>query len=730
MRIKKIIFFLCVLSTISYCKIENMELLADEVTKEGNTTIANGNVLVFSQSYLATADKAMYHDDDNSSIELFGNVNFMTKDGYISRSSYTKLYLENNNITSDASFMMNKQNEVWIQSDNACDDKEYYNTSGSVVSSCNVNDPDWSIKFTSGMMNKESKYLHLFNPRFYIGSVPIFYMPYFGFPTDKTRRTGLLIPSVGYKQKEGLFYRQPIYFAPQDRWDLELDPQIRTNRGSGIYGTFRFVDSMDSRGSITTGIFKEKKSYQEEQNLKNDSHKGFELKYERNKLAKYLLDDSYKEGLWIDYTSLRDVEYLKLQNTGSDNDYDDSLVTSRLNYFLSKDNHYIGLYGRYYVDLYELASKGNNDKTVQELPTIQYHKFVDSLFIPKLLYSADLMYHRYDRDIGTTANQVEFNLPVTWSTDFMDEYLKFVVKENLYTTKVNYSKNKTIIDNQLENVKDNDYINTYTQFALSTELSKAYSNFFHTINFAVDYVIPGYEKNSIDKKIYNGYDDLSNINLFNRYLEDNFVTSMDEKYLDETSSASMVQYFYNKDGRKVLRHSVESGYNVDKDKYLNLKHRVSIFPYSNLSLHNKFEYDFNEDIFEKIQSMINYSHSIVSLGLWHNYENKGKRKNTQKYDKEEYFGATGLVNINRYYSVFGGFGYDFENDYTKTWSAGLNYRRKCWGYTIKFKEDLEPEFTSAGPGMEKKKAVYLYFDFYPIGSVGYDYSTTQYSGNQ
>lgn len=65
--------------------------------------------------------------------------------------------------------------------------EKYYNVTSSVVSSCNVSDPDWSIKFSSGKLNRNSKYLHLFNPRFYIKNMPVFYLPYFGFPTDKTR---------------------------------------------------------------------------------------------------------------------------------------------------------------------------------------------------------------------------------------------------------------------------------------------------------------------------------------------------------------------------------------------------------------------------------------------------------------------------------------------------------------------------------------------------------------
>ena len=77
--------------------------------------------------------------------------------------------------------------------------------------------------------------MHLYNPVFYVGKVPVLYLPYFGFPTDKTRRSGLLIPEIAYLSEQGLYYKQPIYFAPMQSWDLEFDPQIRTRRGAGIY---------------------------------------------------------------------------------------------------------------------------------------------------------------------------------------------------------------------------------------------------------------------------------------------------------------------------------------------------------------------------------------------------------------------------------------------------------------------------------------------------------------
>ncbi|WP_303296916.1 LPS-assembly protein LptD [Campylobacter fetus] len=237
---------------------ENIEFLADSVEKNGNIVNANGNVLLYSQNYLVTADRAIY-DQKSEIVELFGNVNMLRGDSETSRSNYVMINLKTNDLNFDGSFAMDKNKEIWIQSDESCSTEETYFASKSIVSSCNVQDPDWHINFSSGELDKQSKFMHLYNPVFYIKDTPVFYMPYFGFSTDKTRRTGFLSPQIAYSKSNGVMYLQPFYIAIADEWDLEFDPQIRTNRGSGIYSTFRFADSPYSGGLIRSGIFNEKK---------------------------------------------------------------------------------------------------------------------------------------------------------------------------------------------------------------------------------------------------------------------------------------------------------------------------------------------------------------------------------------------------------------------------------------------------------------------------------------
>lgn len=103
----------------------------------------------------------------------------------------------------------------------------------------------------------------------YMLKIPQFFIYLiFGFSADTHRQSGLLIPKIVLKSSEGLYYEQPIYIATQENWDLELDPQIRTNRGFGLYSTLRFLDSPYSTGELNFGAFRENSSYFHDENLK------------------------------------------------------------------------------------------------------------------------------------------------------------------------------------------------------------------------------------------------------------------------------------------------------------------------------------------------------------------------------------------------------------------------------------------------------------------------------
>ena len=74
-----------------------------------------------------------------------------------------------------------------------------------------------------------------------IGKVPVLYVPWFMFPIDDRRRTGLLYPAIRSRGRNGFDYRQPIYLNLAPNYDATLDPRYMSDRGWSLGGEFRWL---------------------------------------------------------------------------------------------------------------------------------------------------------------------------------------------------------------------------------------------------------------------------------------------------------------------------------------------------------------------------------------------------------------------------------------------------------------------------------------------------------
>ncbi|WP_228448588.1 hypothetical protein [Sulfurospirillum diekertiae] len=82
---------------------QDVEVLANNVSKEGTLVHAVGNVVLYSPKYLITADEAFY-DQANGDLELFGNITLLEGVNYASRSGHTKINLNTDKGVSDPLF--------------------------------------------------------------------------------------------------------------------------------------------------------------------------------------------------------------------------------------------------------------------------------------------------------------------------------------------------------------------------------------------------------------------------------------------------------------------------------------------------------------------------------------------------------------------------------------------------------------------------------------------------
>lgn len=699
MRIKFFLLWALSLGSIWAQPPQDVEVLAQSVTKNGTLVHAVSDVVLYSPKYLITADEA-YYDYESGDLELFGNITMLEGVSYATRSGHTKLNLNTDKGVSDPLFFFDEKSNVWIKCENAILNPETYITEKSIVSSCNTQEPDWKIAFTTGEFNKESKWLHLYNPVFYANDVPLFYLPYFSFSTDTTRRTGLLRPEFGLGSSEGFYYMQPIYIAPDVDYDVELRPQIRTNRGEGIHGTYRFVDSAYSHGELTTGYFKEHSDYVEKEKLKNDSHYGLKMTYDRSKLLSNTYQD-IEDGLWLNINYLNDIDFY---NTMSNDTLSYSkLVTSKLNYYVTKDLDYVGLYAKYDIDTYAKAKLGTNDGTLQELPTLHYHHFSNPLLLDNLFYSVDYKAKNYTRDEGVTGFQNEVDVPFTFYFSLLEEYLHVSVSENIYASHIAYGN-----DDTQENVGK--YWRNYHKISLYTEVAKPYDDFYHTMYIGLDHIIPSKE----DK---DGY--IANFIPLNT--------------LAKSTSLTLKEFFYNNDAEKKVSHKIRQFYYSDYDyKYGNLENDLKYHITDKISLGHNIHYSYEFHKISRNQISINYADDIYSTSLRYTYQDNTYQENTiYKIDDtiretKDYSYVT-LYADSKYfthYNIFTSIDYDVREDEFKSWSLGFKKSLKCWDYSIQYKDTTTPKSTTSSSGIDStnKQGIMFLFNLYPMGSVGYEFS--------
>jgi LPS-assembly protein len=125
---------------------------------------------------------------------------------------------------------------------------------GSTYSTCPPSERWWELRAERIDIDNDSGRGVARNATLRVGKVPILYVPWFPFPTDNRRRTGLLYPSIGLSGRNGFDWRQPIYFNLAPNYDLTLEPRLMTQRGLLLGTEFRYLTGSGA-GTLDVDLF-------------------------------------------------------------------------------------------------------------------------------------------------------------------------------------------------------------------------------------------------------------------------------------------------------------------------------------------------------------------------------------------------------------------------------------------------------------------------------------------
>ena len=676
---RTLLFFL--IFTIGLFSKETIEVFAKEVKATATFLEASGDVIILYDGALLKAKHATY-DKETSLLILDGQVEMLGKEQNRISSEHLVLDTSQEAVKFKELFLAT-ENDLWIAALKAQKKGEKYKIFKSELSSCNKLDPDWKITFAEAYYNKTKNYMRLDDASLIFFDRKIFSFPFLVFPTINERTTGLLIPNFKLSNRAGLIYQQPFFYAPKENLDVEFNPQVQMLRGAGAHVTTRFVDSNHSKGEVRVGYFKNFDSYAEKHNL-HDEHYGFEFLYSSTDfLPKTKLLDDYKSGLYLNSTYLNDLEYLNLQQNRASSLVNSNLIESRFNAFVHDEKEYFGLYGKYYID----TSRESNSKTLQELPTFHYHRYLESKFSDNLLYSFDAKVHNYTRRKGSQAKQLELDLPITYVDSFLDDYLDLSFSENLYLSSVSFANLSQESDNY-------SFYRNYHKLELSSDLVKAYDEGTHTLHPSVVYTRPTYERENPTK--------YKNLNVEQREL---FVTQTEL----ENVSFGLSQYFYNAEFGMNLFHRLS--WTKFKDDTLKEGDINSEFEYGlkHFNLYSNLYYSFDEKRIHSLTNRVGYNQNNYDIMLTHfyNYDLIGNTKETN------FINASLNHNYDSHNKWFLEYDYDLEQSFNHQWNLGWEHREKCWGAKISIGQEEIPNVDSSFTN----NMLYFELNLNPFGGI-------------
>ncbi len=703
----KLLYILLISAVLAYGS-DKVEIYATSMQTHGDIVQAFGEVTVVYRDYFLSADEAKYNKETGT-LELFGNIRASHGDNYKILGKYAKLNIADKERVFQPFFMLEKSSKVWVSADEGCaEDKDIEIKSG-IMSGCNPNNPLWKMEFTSSEYNTETKWLSLYNARIYIYDIPVFYTPYFGYSLDTTRRTGLLTPGLGISDKEGFYYEQSLYIAEQNWWDLELKPQIRTNRGYGGYSTFRFVDSKISWGEFTAGYFKERQDYFYAEELVNDTHYGFNFEYDNSNFINqwFGFDLEGQSALFVDIKNMNDVDYINLATNDTTKTATATQVLSRINMFYNTDRNYYGAYFKYYKDL----TKESNRDTLQKLPTFQYHYYLDTFLQDNFLYTLDIQSNNIYRDINKKVIQTNFNLPVTMQTSLFDEYLNIAYTAQLYAQHSSFSGNEKISTGTYNN---GIFARNYNIFELSSQLTRAYEKQTHVIGLTAKYTSAGSDyKNGFyeDNEVY-----CSDINNLNEPICEFYnITNVDEKLELEFS-----QYLFGVNAKQTLYHKLAQviDYKNSANAVGELENELDYSVTENINFYNNVFYNYDEHSFSKIFNKISYNAHGFNIALSHLYKDTFL-KATQTYSPfTSYVTSSARYTYDEHYSYQIKFNYDLQTNQKKSSEIGFMYKKRCWDFGLRYLENNRPVLTQNNESSIYDRYLYFSIVLKPLMTAG------------
>ncbi|MBE3329977.1 LPS assembly protein LptD [Enterobacter cloacae complex sp. P27C] len=168
--------------------------------------------------------------------------------------------------------------------------------------SCLPGSNTWSVVGSEVIHDREEQVAEIWNARFKLGPVPVFYSPYLQLPVGDKRRSGFLIPNAKYSTTNYFEFYLPYYWNIAPNMDATITPHYIHKRGNIMWeNEFRYLTQAGA-GLMELDYLPSDKVFQDEHPTEGDKHRWLF----------YWQHAGVMDQVWrfnVDYTKVSDSSY-------------------------------------------------------------------------------------------------------------------------------------------------------------------------------------------------------------------------------------------------------------------------------------------------------------------------------------------------------------------------------------------------------------------------------------
>jgi len=646
-------------------------------------SVLEGNVLIDQQGRQIRADKITI-DQTQTYANAQGRVQ-MAQAGLLSQSDQINYNLKTQQGDLNNSFYISEEQHAHGRAEKIARTAENIVVmNNATYTTCPPDEkPGWKIQADKITLNKESGRGETRGTKLYVKEVPVLAVPYFNFPIDDRRTTGILTPSFGFSNDGGLELAVPVYLNLAPNYDATVTPRYIASRGAMLEGEFRYLTENFGSGMFWGGYLASDGEYNDQ------DRKALQF------LHNWQINNQFSTNLEYNYVS--DKDYFSDLNN---NPNSKTTLNLRRAWELNYGNGIPGLRAQLKVEDFQTVDKSvsDQDRPYARLPQFLLNYTAGDPQGLQFEFDHDTAYFKKDINVANLTNNTSYEPSGTRIyNDFSVRYnyrnpWSFVIPEvSLRNVNTFYDKaTQQVINQQSQtNSSSENQSVTIPEFTLDTGLIfEKEGKYLQTLTPRAFYAYAPYKNqdghpNFDSAPASINYDQLFNSRRFYGHdrLEDNNFLSLGLSYslFDEIGlerlKTSVGQSFFFEDRRVTLENETDQ---FDTERRTGPILSVSSQLSQNFTIGANSAWMSNGDNAQRDLQLYYTGNegNLYNLGYFY------RKDIPNRQDQYDQVVASFIQPVANNWRILGHAQYDLDNNVAREYLLGVNYESCCWGISV------------------------------------------------